>query len=77
VRNQITTAGKTAVIPRKKGALYPGVRDKQRYKTRSSIERFFGAIKENKRLTLQFDKLDVTFFSFFALGCLKVLNLLC
>ena len=77
VRNQISNAGKTAVIPRKKGALFPGVRDKERYNTRSAIERFFGAIKENKRLTLRFDKLDATFFSFFALGCLKVLNLLC
>ena len=77
VRQRITSEGKTAVIPRRKGAIYPGVRDKERYKTRSAIERFFGKIKENKRLTLRFDKLDITFFSFFALGCLKVLGLLC
>jgi transposase len=77
VRNQITASGKTPVIPRRKGAICPGVQDKERYKTRSAIERFFGKIKENKRLTLRFDKLDATFFSFFALGCLKVLNLLC
>lgn len=77
VRTQITAAGKTPVIPRRAGAICPGVRDKERYKTRSAIERFFGKIKENKRLALRFDKLDVTFFSFFALGCLKVLNLLC
>ena len=77
VRNRINAAGKIAVIPRKKGAICPGVRDKERYQTRSAIERFFGKIKENKRLTLRFDKLDATFFSFFALGCLKVLNLLC
>ncbi|HAT6309686.1 TPA: transposase [Legionella pneumophila] len=76
VRQLITGTGKTAVIPRRKGAIYPGVRDKERYKTRSAIERFFGKIKENKRLTLRFDKLDITFFSFFALGCLKVLGLL-
>ncbi|HAT2094896.1 TPA: transposase [Legionella pneumophila] len=57
--------------------MYPGVWDKERYKTRSAIERFFGKIKENKRLTLRFDKLDITLFSFFALGCLKVLGLLC
>lgn len=73
----MTSAGKAAVISRRKGAIYPGVRDKERYKTRSAIERFFGKIKENKRLTLRFDKLDITFFSFFALGCLKVLGLLC
>jgi hypothetical protein len=77
VRTPITAAGKTAVIPRKKDALYPGVRDKERYKTHCAIERFFGKIKENKRLDLRVDKLEVTFFSFFALGCLKALNLLC
>jgi transposase len=76
VGQKITDVGKIAVIPRKKGAIYPGVRDKERYKTRSAIERFFGKIKDNKRLALRFDKLEVTFFSFFALSCLKVLNLL-
>lgn len=75
VRQKILKAGKVAVIPRRKGSLCPGVRDKERYKTRSAIERFFGKIKENKRLTLRFDKLDTTFF--FAMACLKVLNLLC
>lgn len=64
VRNLITASGKTPVIPRRKGAICPGVRDKERYKTRSAIERFFGKIKENKRLTLRFDKFDATFFSF-------------
>jgi len=77
VRNQIIAGGKIPVIPRKKGAICPGIRDKERYKTRSAIERFFGKIKENKRLALRFDKLDATFFSFFALACLKTLNLLC
>lgn len=76
VRTQITASGKTTVIPRR-GAICPGVGDKEHYKTRSAIEQFFGKIKENKQLTLRFDKLDITFFSFFALGCLKVLNLLC
>jgi hypothetical protein len=42
VRQQITNAGKITVIPRRKGALCPGVRDK----TRSVIERFFGKVKE-------------------------------
>ncbi len=51
--------GKT-LIPRKKGAFYPGLRDKERYKTRPAVERFLGKIKENKRLTLRLHKLDVT-----------------
>lgn len=77
VRKCLKDAGKTPVIQRREGAICPGVRDKERYQTRSNIERFFGKIKENKRLDLRFDKLDVTFFSFFALACLKILNLLC
>lgn len=79
VRTLIRQGGKTPIIPRRKGAISPGIaqNDKEKYKTRSSIERFFGKIKENKRLALRFDKLDVTFFSFFALACLKTLNLLC
>ena len=77
VRHLITSEGFIPVIPRREGALCPGVQDKERYKTRSNIERFFGKIKENKRLALRFDKLDVTFFAFFAIACIKVLKLLC
>ncbi len=77
VRKLITTAGKTAVIPRKTNAIVPGVRDPFQYNTRSAIERFFAALKENKRLVARFDKLDSTFFSFIALTCLKILKLLC
>lgn len=77
VRTLIRDAYKTPVIPRRQGAIYPGVMDKERYKSRSAIERFFGKIKENKRLSLRFDKLDSTFLAFFHLACLKVLNLFC
>ncbi|ATW30308.1 hypothetical protein BJP41_08275 [Candidatus Williamhamiltonella defendens] len=45
---------------------------KKDIQTRIAIERFFGKIKENKRLALRFDKLDVTFFSFFSIACLKL-----
>jgi len=67
------------VIPRRKNAFFSGVleRYKPLYKTRSAIERFFGRIKENKRLALRFDKLDSTFLSFFRLAFLKDFKLLC
>ena len=77
VRKLIRSTGKHPVIPRRKGAICPGVQDKQKYQTRFAIEHFFGRLKENKRMALRFDKLDITFFSFFALACLKILNLLC
>ena len=75
VRNLIQVAEKIAVIPRRANAFIPGVRDHKRYKTRLAIERFFARIKENKRLVARFDKLDITFFSFIPLACLKILNL--
>jgi transposase len=77
VRHLIRAEGKQPIIPRREGAIYPGVQDKQRYQTRFAIEHFFGRLKENKRMALRFDKLDITFFSFFALSCLKTLKLLC
>ena len=79
VRSPIKKAGKTPVIPRRSNAIFPGLQDiyKPYYRTRSSIERFFGRIKENKRLALRFDKLAHTFFSFFALAAMKSLGLIC
>ena len=68
VRHLITKQGKVPIIPRRKGAICPGVRDKERYKTRHSIERFFAHIKENKRLCLRFDKLDATCLLFLRSG---------
>jgi len=66
VRDPIKKAGKTPVIPRRANAVVTGLQDvyKPYYSTRSAIERFFGRIKENKRLALRFDKLTSTFFSF-------------
>ncbi len=60
---------------RKANAIVPGLQPY--YRTRSAIERFFCQIKENKRLALRFDKLDLTFFSFFALATIKALGLIC
>ena len=79
VKLLIQEAEKIPVIPRRKHALFPGVLEKYKplYKTRSAIERFFGRIKENRRLALRFDKLDSTFLSFFRLAFLKDFNLLC
>ena len=79
VRIPIKKAKKTPVIPRRSNAIFPGLQDihKPYYRTRLAIERFFGRIKENKRLALRFDKLAHTFFSFFALAAIKSLGLIC
>ena len=79
VRTPIKKAGKIPIIPRRSNAIRTGLQDiyKPYYHTRSAIERFFGRIKENKRLALRFEKLAHTFFSFFALASIKSLGLIC
>ena len=79
VKPPIREAGHRPIIPRRHGALSPGLRpeDQPLYRTRVAIEHFFARLKENKRLALRFDKLDITFFSFFALAYLSVFRLLC
>lgn len=56
------TAGKTPGLSRKEGAACLGIGVKEHYKIRSVIERVFGEIKGKKRCSLQFDKLDTSFF---------------
>ena len=67
------------MIPRRQGALSPGLRseDPPLSRTRVAIKHFFARLKENKRLALRFDPLDIPFFSFFALAYLTLFRLLC
>ena len=73
VRNLIRRQYKIPVIPRKANAPTPGLREelKEIYKSRSAIERFFGAIKENKRMVVRFDKMIVLSFHFSLLHASK------
>ena len=51
--------------------------DTKLYAKRNIIERFFGRIKDNKRIAMRFDKLKVTFISFIALAIIKLYKLFC
>lgn len=79
VKQAIREAGQQPMIPRRQGALFPGLlpHHQSRYQTRVAIEHFFARLQEHKRLALRFDKLDVTFFSFFVLAYLHLFHLLC
>ena len=65
------------VIPPKKDRCFPGSYDKLLYKTRAKIEHFFSHLKEHKRLSLRFDKLDITFTSFICCAIMLLTHLLC
>jgi hypothetical protein len=79
VKKCIYDAGKQPIIPRRRNAFYSGVlpQYQDKYHSRYAVEHFFAKIKEHKRLSLRFDKLDLTFLAFFAIACLKIFNLFC
>ena len=51
--------------------------DVNTYRKRHIIERFFGRLKENKRIAMRYDKLDHTFLSFIFIAIAKLYKLLC
>lgn len=77
LREVIRSHQATPVIPYRESRWFPGSYDEDLYSTRTTIERFFGRLKENKRIALRADKLDITFSSFMSLAAMKALHLLC
>jgi transposase len=84
VRNIIKSHGAIPVIP-PKGVYLPkdstltpkDFYDIKLYRKRNIIERFFGRLKDNKRIAMRFDKMDHTFLSFIALAITKLYKLFC
>jgi transposase len=61
------------VIPGRRNRKKPIWYDKALYRRRGLIERVFGKIKENKRLSMRFDKSDALFLAFIAAACIKII----
>ena len=59
----IETAGATAVIPSRSSRKPPRPLDRGTYRTRNLVERFFGKIKEFRRVTTRYDKTARNFLS--------------
>ena len=59
----IETAGATAVIPSKSNRKSPRSLDRETYKTRNLVARFFGPIKEFRRVATRYDKTARNFLS--------------
>jgi transposase len=71
-RNTLISNNNVPVIPGRKNRKEPIVYDKIIYKVRKRIELFFGKLKENRRLSVRYDKLDVTFLSFIACAAINI-----
>jgi len=59
------------VIPGRKNRIIPIEYDQAVYKLRKRIEQRFGQIKENRRLTVRYEKSDVAFLAFIAIALIK------
>jgi transposase len=60
------------VIPGRKNRKLDIVYDKTIYRLRQAIERFFGKLKENRRLSVRYEKTDRNFLGFIALASLLI-----
>ena len=64
VRAAAWNLGFQPVVPPKRNRRDPWEYDRQRYKRRNEIERFFLRLKRFRRIFTRYDKLDVVFASF-------------
>lgn len=72
IRQELNHMNIKAEIPNKRNRQIPFRFDKSVYKWRYKIENLFGKLKENRRLSMRFDKLDTSFFAFVALAFIKL-----
>lgn len=72
-RDFLRSQNNEPVIPGRKNRRTTIEYDKELYKLRKRVEQFFGKIKENKRLSMRFEKSDNVFMAFIALAALKMI----
>ena len=71
-RDFLRSQNNVPVIPGRKNRKVKIIYDKAIYRLRGGIERYFGKLKENKRLCLRFEKEDRSFLSFIAIAAIKI-----
>ena len=71
IRFNLEQAGIYAEIPNKSNRIIKYRFDKTIYTWRHRIENLFSRVKENRRLALRVDKLDITFIGFIMLALIK------
>jgi len=64
MREKVTGMGFVPVVPPKRNRREPWAYDKERYKKRNEIERFFLRLKRFRKIFTRYDKLDVVFTGF-------------
>ena len=60
------------MIPGRRNRKEAIVYDREKYKKRGLIERIFGKIKENRRLTVRYEKSDINFLGVILVAFIKI-----
>ena len=71
---EITSQDAIAVTPPRKGRTAPHAYDETLYKRRNLIERFFGWLKQYRRVATRYDKLSVRYLGFVYFAAILVTN---
>lgn len=66
----IESLGAEAVIPPRKGRKQTRDYDRELYKERNKVERFFNRIKHYRRIATRYDKSAISYASFLQLACI-------
>ena len=75
-RAYLRSGNNVPVIPGRKNRKVKIIYDEALYKLRNRIERYFGKLKENKRIDTRSDKHDSSLLAFIAVAAIKIfLNL--
>ena len=72
-RTNLRSNNNIPVIPGRRNRKEPILYDRKLYRLRRKIEMIFGKIKENRRLSLRFDKDDLAFLGFITLAFIKLI----
>lgn len=71
-RRCLELRGNIPVIPGRKNRKEPIQYNKNKYSLRKRIENMFGRMKENKRLSMRYEKSDIIFMAFIAVAAIKM-----
>ena len=71
-RQVVAECGYVAVVPPKSNRKEPWDYDEELYQRRNEVERMFGLMKEQHRVAMRYDKLDVTYLSFVYLAFIRI-----
>jgi transposase len=72
-RRELAGNNNVPVIPGRRNRKKEIEYDREKYKKRGLIERIFGKLKKNRRLTVRYEKSDINFLGFIVIAFLKIL----